>query len=178
MKDELVLENIELVYFVLKKMNLYHKKDQYYDAGIEGLVRAAKNFNPDKGRTFSTLAVTCIRNQILMQIRAENKCVNTVSLDDTIPGDDNEKLTLMSMLSSNFDMEDHVVKKEEIKALYDAISKLEPDEQELIKRYYNANKITQCELAKQLNISQAHISRKIHTIIKKLQRYLNKQEVT
>lgn len=33
-RDELILNNLELIYFVLKKLNLYDKRDYYYDIGL------------------------------------------------------------------------------------------------------------------------------------------------
>lgn len=33
-RDELIVNNLELIYFVLKKLNLYDKRDYYYDIGL------------------------------------------------------------------------------------------------------------------------------------------------
>ena len=47
MKNELIENNINLVYHVIKQLGLYNKLEDYYDVGLIGLVKAAKNFDED-----------------------------------------------------------------------------------------------------------------------------------
>ena len=47
-ENKLILENINLVYHILKKMGLYDKLDEYYDIGIIGLVKASKKYDKSK----------------------------------------------------------------------------------------------------------------------------------
>lgn len=48
MKNELVENNINLVYHVIKQMGLTAKLEEYYDLGLIGLVRAAQRYDVDK----------------------------------------------------------------------------------------------------------------------------------
>ena len=41
-RDDLILDNVSLIYYVLKKMNLYKNADEYYDIGMIGLIKAAE----------------------------------------------------------------------------------------------------------------------------------------
>lgn len=36
-KDELILNNINLIYYILKKLNLYDKRDEYFEIGLDRL---------------------------------------------------------------------------------------------------------------------------------------------
>ena len=47
-KNDLVLENVNLIYHILKKMNLYQEKEYYYEIGLMGLVKAASVYDPSK----------------------------------------------------------------------------------------------------------------------------------
>lgn len=67
-RDKLITDNIKLIYFQIKKMHLHWKTDdefqEYYDAGLDGLMNAAKYFDPSLGNKFSTLALISISNEI------------------------------------------------------------------------------------------------------------------
>jgi DNA-directed RNA polymerase specialized sigma subunit len=47
-KDELILNNTNLIYRVLQKMNLYDQREYYYEIGLLGLIKAAYNFDSSK----------------------------------------------------------------------------------------------------------------------------------
>ena len=53
-KEKLILDNINLIYMVLKRYNLYNQLDEYYDIGMIGLVKGANTFSEDKGYKVST----------------------------------------------------------------------------------------------------------------------------
>ena len=85
-RDDLILDNVSLIYYVLKKMNLYKNADEYYDIGMIGLIKAADTFNESKGYTFSTYGISCIRSELLGYIRRQNSNkrkanYNTISLE-------------------------------------------------------------------------------------------------
>lgn len=179
--ENLVTDNINLIYYILKKRNLYNKLEELYDIGIIGLVKAAKNYDENRGYAFSTVAGRYISNEILLylrknktnKVRANN---NTISLNTVIHEDKNGSyLTLEDTLASDIDIEDEIIKKEEIEHLYRALSKLDKKEYEIISYLYGLNriKLTQYELSKKYNVSQAQISRikkncenKLYSLIK------------
>lgn len=170
MKDELVLNNIELIYFVLKKMKLFNKKDDYYDAGLIGLIKAANYYNPEKGFKFSSLAVRCIQNEIMMVIRSENRFSNNnklVSLNTPILDNGKDEITLIDILSSDLNIEDDLLEKDLIETLVKAVMRLTKEEQQILKLYYG-EELSQIEVAEKMNIAQPTVARKLKKIIKKL----------
>lgn len=52
MNDELVLNNLNLIYYVMHKNGFGHKLEEYYDVGLIGLVKAARDYDPSKRCSF------------------------------------------------------------------------------------------------------------------------------
>lgn len=183
--ESLVTDNINLIYFVLKKLNLYNKINEYYDVGMIGLCKAAKRFDTNKGLTFSTYACTCIKVEILTYIRNEKAekrktNYNTISLNKIIYSNEKDsEITLEDMLPSKINIEEEMIKKDQMEHLYKALSKLKEREIGIINDLYGLNgvkKLTQMELSEKYNLSQPQISRIKNKSIKKL-RMLLKEEL-
>ena len=178
-KENLILDNINLIYFILGKMNLYDKRDYFYDIGLIGLVKAANDFDENKGYKFSTYAGNCIKNELLVFIRKEktNKRkanYNAISLDTPIysNGKDDEITLVDTLQSGNGDIEEELIKQEEKELLYKSLTKLKEKELLVINYSYGLNgykELTQKEIATKLNISQAQVSRIRVKGIKKLE---------
>lgn len=171
--DNLILENLNLIHFVIKKMELGDKHDYYYDIGLMALIRAARQFDESKGYTFSTYATMAIQNEICYDMRRNNSDkrkanLNTISLDAPAyqDGEDNE-ITLMEMIPDDIDIEEVLIEKERIQMLRKAITTLTAREQEILK-YYIIYDMTQAEIAKQMGYSQSYISRMFQIIVRKL----------
>ena len=77
-------QNYPLVFHIMRKMGVDH--EGYHGAACIGLCKAAKTYISDKAM-FSTYAATCIRNEIIMQIRKECKGVKAVSIEQEIHQD-------------------------------------------------------------------------------------------
>ena len=177
MREELILDNLKLIYVVLKKMGLYHLRDEYYDLGLIGLVKAANNYDPEKGYTFSAYAGRCIFNEISQNLRKENNekhggSVRTISLE-TVLMDDGKEVTLLDMIPSDYDLEEDILIKEQKDLVRKALPKLRKDEQELLIAYYGGGKVRQGILAKHFNLAQGSVSRKLKRIINKLKKIIN-----
>lgn len=87
---EMVIENIPLVHFTLRKYfsAKMARDDDLVSAGYEGLCIAVTMYDPNRGK-FSSLAVQCIRNMVRSEISKRAKHQKpTVSIDNTI--DDSE----------------------------------------------------------------------------------------
>lgn len=70
--ENIIEENKKLVNFVLNKKFPSRKyDDDLYQIGLIALWKAAKNFNEGDAK-FSTYAITCIKNSIIMEIQKEN----------------------------------------------------------------------------------------------------------
>lgn len=174
MRDELIINNINLVHYVIQKMHLRHRSDEYFDVGLIGLVKAANSFNSNKGYKFSTMATTCIRNQILHAISKEPK-VKPISLDIVVHNEDGHQMvTLLDTIKSDFDIEEHMIKREQYDVLNKALLALTDSELIILKLYYGEQNLSQDEVAVLMGGTQSNISRKIKKIIKKLRKEIMK----
>lgn len=65
--EKLVTENLALIVLMIKKLNCKWETDDeyqnYYDYGLEGLIRGAKTYDESKGKV-STYLCSCIKNSI------------------------------------------------------------------------------------------------------------------
>ena len=173
MKDDLVVNNLSLIYFVINRLNLREKTDYYYGIGLMGLIKAAMVYDPNRGVKFTTLAITCIKNKILTDIRSNKKKIDNIAYSMDEPALPDEDITLSEIVADDFDLEEHIIRKEEIKVLREAIKKLEPEERALIDLYFSLDKhVTQTDIAKSLNTTQTSVCRKIKKILKKLRKLM------
>ena len=69
--NNLITDNLNLVHFVIKKMNLNNSSDyeDYYQIGVIGLIYASNTYNSKLNITFSTYAYVCIKNEILKYLK-------------------------------------------------------------------------------------------------------------
>lgn len=176
-RDDLVLDNINLIYFVIQKMGLLDKKEIYYDSGIIALVRAAQEFDESKGYNFSTFATTAIYNEICKDIKASKTDkrkanYNTLSLDMEIG--EEEDATLLDLIPSNVDVEKEVIRKIQREEVYKAIQTLTNKEKQILKYYVEGN-LNQGEIARILGNSQAYVSRRLQIIAEKLRKKIERR---
>jgi RNA polymerase sporulation-specific sigma factor len=170
-------DNINLIYFVLKQLNIYNRNgiDEYFDVGMLGLVKGLKTYTESKG-AISTYLVNCIKNEISTEMRNQkavkrNNGVKPISINT--PTTDN--LTIEDTIKSDFDMLEYEIKNERIKELGVAITTLKPVEKHVIIDIYFNNK-TQLEIAKELGFRQSYVSRIKTRAIKKLRTWFEKRE--
>lgn len=170
-------DNLNLIYFVLKQLNMYNKDgiDEYFDVGMLGLVKGLKTYTESKGAV-STYLVKCIRNEIVIELRNQkankrNNGVKPISINT--PTTDN--LTIEDTIKSDFDMLESIIKKERIKELGVAINTLKPIEKHVIIDIYFNNK-TQLEIAEEIGVRQSYISRIKSKAIRKLRAWFEKNE--
>lgn len=170
-------DNINLIYFVLKQLNIYNKNgiDEYFDVGMLGLVKGLKTYTESKG-SLSTYLVKCIRNKILMEMRIQkadkrNNGVKPISINT--PTTDN--LTIEDTIKSDFDMLESIIKNERIKELGVAINTLKPIEKRVIIDIYFNNK-KQKEIQEEIGAKQSYVSKVRTRAIKKLRVWFEKRE--
>ena len=170
-KENLILNHQNLVRSILKKYNSVHNED-LFQTGMIGLIKAAENYDETKGAAFISFAYLCISNEILIYFRKQNRksfndYANTVSYNALID-EENGNGTLENYLGYTPDFNENL----RIDELYDNIEKsLSPTEKNIIIAYYglyNTTPISQVELSKMLNISQATISKIIRRAKRKL----------
>lgn len=104
----------------------------------------------------SSLEIASYLNEDVYKIDEAIKSLNcVVSLQDTLTNDDTDELTYLDHISDDFNIEDKIINKNTLKQ---GISMLDDIQKNIIiKRYYNG--LTQEEIAKELFISQAQVSR-------------------
>ena len=83
-KDKLILANMRLVLSVIKKFNGQAvSKDDLFQAGCIGLIKAATNFDLSVGVKFSTYAVPMIIGEVKRYLRTRNSMRVSRSIRDT-----------------------------------------------------------------------------------------------
>lgn len=83
-KDKLILANMRLVLSVIKKFNGQAvSKDDLFQAGCIGLIKAATNFDLSVGVKFSTYAVPMIVGEVKRYLRTRNSMRVSRSIRDT-----------------------------------------------------------------------------------------------
>lgn len=179
--DDLVLNNVKLINYVINKMGLMESREHFYDVGMVGLVRAAKAYDPSKKVAFSTYGIWCIKNAILHDMRKQNSVhnkanLNTVSLDAPVNDDGETELALLDMIADKFNLEEYIIKQEEKENLHKAILKLKKKDQMLLLYTYGPEELTQLEIAERTGIRQSSVSRSLKRIYKRLRQLMEEME--
>lgn len=178
-EEKLILDNINLIYMILKKLNLYSNQDEYFDVGMLGLVKGAKKFDESKGYAPSTFLSNCIKNEIVCYIRnnrakKRNSGKQDISIYDSIYKDANRnELTIIDFMPSKENIEENMINKESLEALYKEISNLNERNKFIICSYYgllNCEELRQCEIANKLGIAQSTVNRVIKRFIEEVRR--------
>lgn len=78
-QKELAEKNHSLIYAFAKQNNV--DIDEHYGALAEALCKAARSYDKNKGK-FSTLAYTCMRNEINMHHRKSNNDIECERIDE------------------------------------------------------------------------------------------------
>ena len=102
-RDELILHNMRLVAHVAKKYNSSEDdNEELISIGTVGLIKAVSSFNTEYGSKFSTYAIRCIENEILMYFRNKRKSKNDVSLYEPIGMDkEGNQIHLVDVIENN-----------------------------------------------------------------------------
>ena len=175
---KLVTHNIRLVLYIVSNRfsNVEYDKKDLVSIGNIGLLKAIDTFDISKGFEFSTYAMKCIDNEILMFLRKIKKHQNIVSMDTIVFHDkDGSDIKLEDKLSDGSDLvEDH--EQNEIHSIIRKLVQELPDrEKEIVMLhfgFYNDRIYTQEEIADKLNISQSYTSRLIKKTVKKIGKQL------
>lgn len=184
MEEKLITENINLVYHVLKKYKLYSYLDEYFDIGMIGLVRGAKTYDESKGYKPSTYLTKCIANEIFKYNKTQNYAKRSNGQKDisiyTPIGEDGNECYLMDMIPSDENIEEMIIKQEQLEWLYKELSKIEERDKFIICSYYGLlgyKKLTQIEIAKKVKVSRKTVSLVIKKYIEKLRRNNEKRRI-
>ena len=162
--EELYFKNEPLVYYVLnKKFPMNRLDDDFKQIARLGLWKACLRYDENKGK-FSTYAVPAIENEIKRELRKMSMKPIETSLDALIrdTSDDADKLTISGVCMSEQDVEfldTTWVDKE-----------LTDRQKRILSLLYDG--MAQTEIAKEIGISQAMISREVSKIRNVAQKYI------
>lgn len=169
-KNIIAENNLELIGYTAKKFNNCGLSyDELISIGHIGFTKALNNFDKDRNVTFSTFCIHCIKNEILFNLRKEKKHLNNnISLNKTLATDKNgnelelgEILDVDSALGTKT-LEENVIAEDDKKILLRAIDDLkEQEKMVLIYRFglYGQEKLTQKQVANNIGMSQANVSK-------------------
>lgn len=176
--NELIVHNLRLVAHIAKKYNQSGMdSDDLISIGSIGLIKAVHTFKPQAGK-LTTYASRCIENEILMQLRANRKLRNDISLDGGIGTDkEGNEMQLGELLGTDKDMvPDEVALNIDGKIAVDLIdSVLDDREREVICMRYGIRDGVfhpQHTVAKALGISRSYVSRIEKKAIQKLKKHM------
>lgn len=167
-KEKLFFENENLIYYVLKKLGVYHLREELYDVGAIGLIKGINNYNSSLSQP-TTYLYRCIANEIMMTFR--KKQLDTISLYTEI----DENLTLEDYLPSDYDLEHEAEKQMTINNIYENLKYLTEVERNVVMHYFGVfgkEKMTQKTLSERYNTSQANISRIKDRALKKIRKMM------
>jgi RNA polymerase sigma factor (sigma-70 family) len=179
LKDGSKVMTFEEVYeqfkaYIFYRINHWSYKlesDELFQLGLYGLFKAYRTYDSGKGIFFMTYCARIIENEILMYNRRNNKCLNTVSLFEVIPGSD-EKIERIHLIADKTNYEEVAINEAGLGLFGEVLNRLRAREKEMLKDYY-LNHMKQSQMAKKYGITQSCISRLVKTRLpKKLKRIL------
>ena len=175
-RQTLVERNLRLVVYIAKKFeNTGIGIEDLISIGTIGLMKGVNTFKIDKKIKLATYASRCIKNEILMFLRKNNKTKGEVSIDEPLNKDgDGNELLLSEILGTDPDITSRNIEDEVDKKLLKAsILKLNAREKNIMERrfgFITGKEKTQKEVADELGISQSYISRLEKKIINKMKK--------
>lgn len=180
-REKLILHNLRLVSHLIKRINISHEeKQELFSFGVEGLIKAVDTFDIEKGYCFSTYSVKVIRNYINLYFNTKKQILETISLEEQL-SQENEKILLKDRI---IDEENNIVENYEKNALKERVKELaielNENERYCLLSYYGAygyKKLSQTQIAYNLNISQAYVSKIIIKALNKLRKELIEEEL-
>mgnify|MGYP004515798973 FL=1 len=183
-RDKLIIHNIRLVLYEVANRfkNVGYDKKDLISIGSIGLVKAVNTYDMTKEVKFSTYAVRCIDNEILMFLRKVKHDKNIDSIDKVFfYGEDGSEFKLEDILSDDSDLVTDHENSETYKIIRQLINQLPDKDKEIIMLrfgFYNDRVYTQKEIADKFHISQPHVYRLITKIVNKLGKQLESVGVT
>ena len=181
-RETIINHNIKLVlYRVTDKFSSYaYDMDELVSIGLMGLIKAVDTFDINEEVKFSTYALRCIDNEILMLIRKNKMHKEHVSLSSPISTNkDGSELFLKDvLLTSDEDFVSSIEERELCEKMKKVIENLPDREKQIITLYFgfNCNPLTQEKIGIQLGLSRSYISRIITGILKTIKLQLENKE--
>ena len=166
-RNKLIEENLNLIPYIYKRYVIKDDltkrwREDILQEGYLGLVRAAKNYNPDSSLSFSTLSHISVKRAMWSFIRIlhNQNPQNLISLDTEIKDEDHGITTIGDLILDSNNMEQDIINKELFKYEKDLFDQLlllcPPKRKEIFELYYHGYKINQ--ITNILNVSRSYIA--------------------
>jgi len=159
-EGDVIRENLPLVYRVIHQMgrsSIPH--DEMVSAGMIGLLRAVRSYDPSKRSKWSSYAGVCIKNSILLAIRSSKSLKNTCTVSLDTPIQDMDGVTIKDVLPDPVKSEDQAVAEIAMEHIEEKLSCMAPTKQAMIRLWiqgYSRN-----EIAKRIGVTHQHVSKTI-----------------
>lgn len=189
--DKIIVDNLNLIHWTIKKMNLRYDTDDeyqsYYDDGLEGLIKAAPKYDSSKCKA-SSFFYPCIKNAILhgITIKLANKRFNPngkdISLYMTL-GEEGFELEDV-IKDPDINIEEQLIKNEEIERLLYFVEKLPNEKDKLvIKMHYGLfgyEQMTFEKIAKIFKVTKSAVQFRESRSISRLKKFYenSRKEIT
>lgn len=155
--ESLILNNLDLVPYVIHRLK-FTPDDDLLSEGTIGLIKAAKNFDPNKGTKFHTYAISYIKGYVKDYVTFKTRLIRPVRTLTglhviEVPQEDTTKTG--EYQSDDEDIEGKLI-------IEDFLSKLTPDERYLVQALMDG--YTQSAVAEQLNLKQPTVSQLLRMV--------------
>lgn len=167
LESKIIVLNRHLILAIITRHfhSTLFSKEELIASGSVGMLKAIRSYTPDKQVLFASLAGTCIRNEILTDLRILKKQRLDISYEDAVSNiqksDNNRDATFLELMPSPISVERQVDKNIEIERLHEGLQLLTERERFIIESRFELNgrkKLTQLELANILNIQQTNVA--------------------
>ena len=154
-QEKLVIENMKLAYFAANKYYLKFglEQEEAISLAFLGLVKAATIFDETKKVKFSTLAMKCMYNTFLQDLRKRSKQVDTISFDSPVSADSD--ITYADLFPDKDNPYTDIENREMIRW---CLEYLTDRERSIVIAYLSNPHQKQAQLAKKYGISRQRIS--------------------
>lgn len=161
-KQELIEDNMKLVYFVLHKYYpTYVNDEDIKQVGMVGLCKAANAWD-GKSSKFSTYACTSIINELRNEFHNRSCTIPTISLESQLTNDDSDFELSKIVASDDVDFNSSI----ELNRFKRYLTK-----EELAILDYLANGLTQADIAKIYGVTKIAINYHVRRIRRKWREY-------
>lgn len=183
-EEKLFLENKGLIYMAIKRMHLFYDTEdefqEYYDAGVDGLLNGIRTYDETKGFKLSTYLYTCIYNGIARRVylntmpKRKNKYGRDLSLNKLVDTADDESNEFGDFIPDpNVNIEKEIDDEIEKERLILAVNQLKNEKDKLvIKMYYGLDGYEELgtyeKVGRQLGISREAVRQKLVRALKNL----------
>lgn len=180
--DKLVTDNMGYVVTLARqyKSDILSTDDLVSEGSI-GLMKAARRYDPSRGKPFVTFAAPYIRSSIEQAISRLDTATGVRSTDESLPVGSHNNYTLLNVLEDvNAPKADTLAEEGTLTDdLASAIGILSDREQAVVTRYYGigTERHTMAEIAQQLGLKRERIRQIRNQAVRKLRKEARRQHI-